>query len=466
MALLACLWELAPRLRLHLEVATVDHGLRREAAIELALVARRAQELGLTWHALRVDVAATRASEGRSGAPRGGIQEVARRLRLAALSELAERRGLGQVALGHTADDQSETVLFRILRGTGTRGLAGIPYRRGPFVRPLLDVPRTEILSYLHRRSLPFAIDPSNSDLRYARARIRHRILPLLREENPRIDRALRSLAATAAVEFQTGGQVAEDDRDASLQLSRTNPDPDGGVDVLHIPTAQALEIADAAREGRGTQLFDIPGRRRVTVTYGRVSLDRPVSDVPAITPFQVAAPGTYQFGVDVQISVREDDGQGARVQDPRWSWFDRDLLAWPLSVRSRRAGDRMTPRGGKGSRKLSDLLIDAKIPRLDRDSLPVVTGAAGEVLFVPGLRPSQRGCPSSATVRRIGLAVLPKPDHDALVDRSITRGNTGWYPHQNWLPGERVKGNGESRQTGDPGEPGEQASDKSDGRS
>ncbi|MEP6654462.1 MAG: tRNA lysidine(34) synthetase TilS, partial [Myxococcales bacterium] len=195
MALLACLWELAPRLKLHLEVATVDHGLRPEAAAELQLVADRASALSIPWHPVSVDVGAARAPDQGDGHPRqrGGVQEVARRLRLAALAELADRRELGRVALGHNADDQSETVLFRVLRGTGPRGLAGIPYRRGPFIRPLLDVTRAEILAYLDRRSLPYAIDPSNSDVRYTRARLRHRILPLLRQENPRVDVALRT---------------------------------------------------------------------------------------------------------------------------------------------------------------------------------------------------------------------------------------------------------------------------------
>src|SRR5450755_2845367 len=141
MALLHVLWEARARLGVTLEVVGVDHGLRPEAARELDLVRARAEALDLSFVRLAVDVAGER---------RGGVslQDAARRARLGALAALADARGARRVALGHQADDQAETVLFRILRGTGLRGLAGIPYERAPFVRPLLDVRRTEILRY------------------------------------------------------------------------------------------------------------------------------------------------------------------------------------------------------------------------------------------------------------------------------------------------------------------------------
>jgi tRNA(Ile)-lysidine synthase len=353
---------------------------------------------------------------------------------LAALAELADRRELGRVALGHNADDQSETVLFRVLRGTGRRGLAGIPYRRGPFIRPLLDVTRAEILAYLHRRSLPYAVDPSNSDLRYTRARLRHRVLPLLRQENPRVDVALRALAA----EFQT------DDPSAA------ETGVDAIFDNVHVPTRVAAQIEAAVRAGQGTRRFDLPSGRRVEVAYGEVTMGRVDARAEAanrapVDPVALPGPGCYRFGGGRRIQIVDDQGDWHTEADPSslspssWSWFDADLLSWPLVARPRRPGDRMTPRGGVGGRKLSDLMIDAKIPRRERAELPVITAADGELLFVPGLRPSRRGCPGPATMRRIGLAVLPKPDHDddidGQVDRSIRRGNTGWYRCQDRHP-------------------------------
>ena len=415
MALLAALWELAPRLELTLEVATVDHGLR-EVGAELALVRERSEALGLPWHHLAVDVRGAGVSRG--------LQEAARRARLAALARLAEARGCRRVALGHQADDQEETVLFRIVRGTGLRGLAGIPYLRAPFVRPLLDVTRAEIVRYLARRSLTFARDPSNEDLRFARARLRRLVLPVLRRENPRIGEALRRLAAEAN---RPVGELVP-----GLAAARAS-----GV---HVSARLQASLERAAGAG-GTRTFDAEGGHRLTVGYGSLTVAkqgpraagpgrrrRAHADTAPAGEVIIAKPGRFVFDGRTAVVLREvaparsgaraTSGPPARAHQPpgdeRWVWFDGEALAWPLTLRARRAGDRMRPRGGRGSRKLSDLLIDAKIPREARDRRPVVASAEGELLFVPGLRPSQTGAPTEFTRRLVGMAAVPmsgRPD-------------------------------------------------------
>jgi tRNA(Ile)-lysidine synthase len=437
MALLAALWEAGPRLGLAIEVAVVDHGLRAGAAAEQALVSERAAALGLPFHLLRVDVASARdlppAGEGRGEGTRRtrrgrGVQEVARRLRLDALAELAARRGLARVALGHQADDQAETVLFRILRGTGLAGLGGIPYRRGPFVRPLLDVTRAEILRYLRRRSVPWMEDPSNEDRRFARVRIRCDILPLLRRENPRIDRALRSLAAAARARGRAGGDAGgpaeghageEDGAALAPEAGRALVARAGGR-AAGVAAATAVRIAEAAHGARGTKSFDVAGGR-VTIAYGRVAFEaRPAERTKApraasaagaasAVDIEISGAGDYPFGAGHLLRVSRAEGPAppapaaARDEAP-WSWYDADRVRWPLVARLRRPGDRMRPRGGGGSRKLSDLLIDAKIPRQARGALPVVVAGDGELLYVPGLRPSDAAAPTPSTRRLLGL--------------------------------------------------------------
>jgi tRNA(Ile)-lysidine synthase len=382
-ALLHVLWELAARLALRLEVATVDHGLRPEARAEGELVAARARALDLPWHGLRVDVAAARRQQ------RASVQDAARRLRLEALEALAARLGATRVALGHQSDDQAETVLFRIVRGTGLRGLAGIPYRRGPFIRPLLDVSRAEIARYVARRSLPFVEDPSNADAHYTRARIRHRLLPLLAEENPRVREALVALAAAARA---APGKAEGDDKEIPDVSRRT-----------------AAVIARLRTEG-GTRRIDVAGRRVVEVAYGRVSV-APASPrrAPVASPTVVAAgPGTYGLAAGGP-SLCLTDASAAEVAPDGAVTFDADALAWPLALRTRRPGDRMRPRGGRGSRKLADLLIDAKVARAGRDALPVLTSADGVVLFVPGLRPSEDGRPKTSTTRFLRVRMVER---------------------------------------------------------
>ncbi|HEY4394193.1 MAG TPA: tRNA lysidine(34) synthetase TilS [Polyangia bacterium] len=387
MALLHLLWEARERLGVELVVAGVDHGLRPAAAEELALVRARAEALGLPFARLWVDVA---------GGKRGpSWQDAARRARLAVLEALAVERRAQRIALGHQADDQAETVLFRIVRGTGLAGLAGIPYRRGPFIRPLLDVRRAEVLRYLRRRSIPFVDDPSNADPRYARARVRHRLLPLLAEENPRVVEALVALAAAAR---------APGPRD---ELTATLP--------LRVRAA-----VGRLRARGGTAAVDLAGGRRVEISYGQARIVRIVQTVrtgrtgrtgtgPADRApgrpeaLTIAGPGAYRWAAG-RLDVKEAGAAARRPDGTVTAEFDADRLDWPLAVRERRAGDRMRPRGGRGSRKLSDLMIDAKITRAARAALPVVTSARGELLFVPGLRPAEIARPDEHTRRVVRL--------------------------------------------------------------
>jgi len=395
MALLHVLWELRDRLGLTLEVAGVDHGLRPAAAEELGLVRARAEALGLPFVGLAVDV-----SRHRRGA---GLQDAARRARLGALTALAAEHGARRVALGHQADDQAETVLFRIVRGTGLAGLQGIPYLREPFVRPLLDLRRAEILRYLRRRSIPFVQDPSNADLRFARARIRHRHLPALAEENPRVAEALVALAAAAR-----GAKPARDG--SSPTVAGAAPDAASARNPGPALSRRVAAVVDRLRARGGTAEIDIAGGRRVEVSYGAVRVGpRATARSPATAgaPLQIDRPGTYRWAAGT-LDVKEGVRRRAPPAGGDAAEFDADLLEWPLTARARKSGDRMRPRGGRGSRKLSDLMIDARIARGARAALPVVTTARGELLFVPGLRPAEIARPTARTRRVVRIDFGP----------------------------------------------------------
>ncbi len=352
-ALLHALVKLAPRLGITVEAATIDHGLRPEAAAECTEVARRCGELEIVCAVQKVDVHAARARHV-------SWQDAARRARLAALEAIAQRRGCDRIALGHTADDQAETVLFRLVRGTGLRGLSGIPYRRGPFIRPMLDVRRSEVLRYLARRRLTFVDDPTNADRRFARSRVRHDWLPFLERENPKLVEALLALASEAR-----------------------------GLPHVDRPMARrpAAVVARLAASGHGTRQISVHGGT-VEVSYGQVKLRRGRDG-------GVGAPPRLELD---QVTSPPADGVA----------FDSDRLAHPLRVRLPRPGDRMRPRGGRGSRKLSDLLIDAKVPRPLRRALPVLEAADGTILFVPGLRPADAGRPVGDTKHWLRVRVLP----------------------------------------------------------
>jgi tRNA(Ile)-lysidine synthase len=196
-ALLQALHELAEEYQLNLLIGHVNHGLRgAESEADQAAVEGLGVQLGLAVEVARVDPQALRA--GRSSRDRPTLQEAARALRYQALRAMAQRRGAAHIATAHSADDQAETVLLRLLRGTGPDGLGGIPERSpdGRIVRPLLGVSRAQIERFARQRRLSWREDASNAQPEYARNRLRRRWLPGLAEDfNPQLLRAIGNLA-------------------------------------------------------------------------------------------------------------------------------------------------------------------------------------------------------------------------------------------------------------------------------
>jgi tRNA(Ile)-lysidine synthase len=310
---------------------SIDHGLSPGSAAVSAGVAAWARAQGAAAVVRRVDVVR-----------RGSLEAAARTARYAALDAIADELGLACVLLGHTARDQAETVLLRLLRGTGPAGLAAIPVQRDRFVRPFLAIERAAIDAYAHARALPIWHDPMNDDRRVARVRIREEILPALRRENPRLDAALVRLAGSCAewlavidararpfAQFPIDGltlatqPAAIRKRAVSIALEAAGLD----YDAAHLDAIDRL-ITDG---DHGQRSIDVRGGA-VVRSYGVLSIACEPSEAPA-------------FAIPDGFELR------------RW-----------------RAGDRMRPARLKGrSRKLSDLYIDAKVPRAMRDVARVV---------------------------------------------------------------------------------------------
>jgi tRNA(Ile)-lysidine synthase len=309
----------------HVVALTIDHGLHADSARIANAVAGWVRSRGAAAVVEQVTVAR-----------RASLEAAARDARYAALDRLADQLGLAVVLLGHTARDQAETVLLRLLRGTGPAGLAAIPRTRGRYLRPLLAVERDAIDAYIAARGLPTWDDPMNEELRLARVRVRRELLPLLRRENPQLDAALVRLAASAgewlAVIDERARPLAQFPIDCHA-LAREPPairkralalalDAAGlEHDAVHL---EAIDRVVTAPD-RGERRLDLPGGRLVR-TYAHLALD-----VQPVAVELVAPAGPYVL----------------RVWQP---------------------GDRMRPARLRGrSRKLSDLYIDAKVPRAVR---------------------------------------------------------------------------------------------------
>jgi tRNA(Ile)-lysidine synthase len=275
-ALAHVLGRLAPELGMSLVVASVDHGLRAEAPEEVAWVGRFAERLGLPFHPLKVRVGA-----GPS------VQAAARQARYDALRTLAASLKARRIATGHTLDDQAETVLARVLRGAGVAGLGGIaPRRRDGVVRPLIDCTREQVRAHLRHHGLASLEDPSNTDPRFERARLRAGLLPLLAEEDPQVAVHLARLADEARATARWAQNRA---RRLLVRASNARRLSCARLRALPTPVRQALlrewvraatgeapsrsHLEQLERAARGHGEVRLPGHARVVADGGTLVL-------------------------------------------------------------------------------------------------------------------------------------------------------------------------------------------------
>ena len=337
----------------------------------------------------------------------GNLQAEAREARYALAERLAAERG-GDYAAAHTASDQAETVLYRLAVSPGSRALLGMAPRRGRLVRPLLEATREQTREYCQERGLNWRDDPTNEDPRFARSRLRHEVLPVLRALSPAAERtiaetsfllrderqvlervadeALERLAATAAAAIPLEALTAEQPAVARTMLTRLAERATGGTVALS--RADAAGILALGREG-GTQSLDLGGGLRAVVEYGTLRFAVDGGAAPRVpSPVTLPIPGAIEFG-DWEVEARLEKPVGAAGGGffPRRgdALLSPDALGDRLTVRAWRHGDRMRPAGLDGTKSLQDVFTDQKVPRELRDQLPVVEAEDG-IAWVAGV--------------------------------------------------------------------------------
>jgi tRNA(Ile)-lysidine synthetase-like protein len=443
LALLHVLNQLRDELQISLHVAHLNHQLRdAESDADAQFVMQTAEAWNLSATIQARDVRALASAQHLS------LEEAARYARYSFLAEVAEQVGAGRIAVAHNADDQVETVLMHFLRGAGLAGLRGMPYDFGfsildfgfenqapnqksqiRVVRPLLDVPRADVLAYCSEHGLTPRQDASNLDTTLFRNRLRHEVLPYLEKLNPNLrqvllhtshvladDHALlegEARAAYARVAHEEAGAIV-----FSLEAWRALPPAlqrgtlRAAVQQLrhHLRDIDWVHVEDARRvaleKGTGAQAT-LPGGLVLVVGYDRFAIrestaPEPSPDIPLlkVDRLELAVPGATPLPESAWMVETEITDHEEKTAD-RWTAFlDADEAGSALALRHRRPGDRFQPAGMHGQTKsLHEFMIDGKIPQSVRGNLPILV-AGDHILWVCGWRVDERARTTPSTRR------------------------------------------------------------------
>jgi len=392
-----------------LSAVYIDHGLRPgETDEEIAFCRKICESLDIPFITKSIDVKSFACEQ------KMNMQEAARQLRYRIFDEISYEINAHKIALGHTADDQAETLLMRLLRGSGPTGLSGIPPVRKNIIRPLIETERKDIEGFLDNMKIGFITDSSNAKKEYLRNKIRLSLIPLLREFNPDITDTLSKTAAIFRDEekyfeiivTKTLMKLISRKRDSRIELfltpfeimdkviirrvlRRAIDETKGlrGISFVHI-----MDITDLIKKGKPGDRLYLPGGIRIIKGYSTLVL---TSEPPVIlNTYNLIIPGETilkEAGVLINASLSElpvESGDTALKTDA--ALFDADKLVFPLTARPRKDGDFFYPLGFGKRKKIQDFFVDEKVPRDERDRIPLIT-SAGEIIWVLGYREDDR---------------------------------------------------------------------------
>ena len=422
-ALLHILFELRPRWDLRLMVLHLDHKLRgEESQQDSQFVIKLAQSLGLPYEIGEADVAHLARESG------DNLEQAARLARQRFFRDFLSKGTVDRIALGHTRSDQGETVLYRLLRGSGTAGLSGIrPVNSDGFVRPMLGISRSEVLEFLHGRGIEWREDSSNQDTKFDRNRIRHQLLPALsRDWNPALPETLANMAILAQDE-ETYWEKEIDalagklltikppavliDRDSVATLSNAaarrllrRAVSQARSNLRKISFLHIEQILSLVRSGQGDGRIQIPDLE-VTRSFGLIRL-APQNNTTQTCDYRLklSVPGRYPvceaaaticlelLDTRKSYSVEKQGYNTTRVSDLDWA-----RILDKLELRNWKPGDRFQPSGCSSARKMKLLFTKARIPSWERQGWPIIT-IGNTIIWTRGFGVAEGFAPSSGS--------------------------------------------------------------------
>ncbi|PPA68550.1 tRNA lysidine(34) synthetase TilS [Jeotgalibacillus proteolyticus] len=394
---------------LQIEAAHVDHLLRgEESAADASFVQGFCQTQGIPCHITNVNVKEKMSESGI------GLQEAAREMRYSFLKEVMKRAGASKLVLGHHADDQIETVLFRLIRGSTMKGRAGILPKRtfgpGELVRPLLMVTKEEIEQYCEHHRIKVRRDPSNEKDDYTRNRLRNHVIPLLKEENPSLHEQIIRYTEEMLEDERFMEEKTKECLPACIihqknqyikldQQKWSEVAPPLQRRMIHlilnylyakVPTSLTSTHTSAIKklllQKHPSGELHLPEGLLVKRSYSTAVFE--------FAPSNSASPFRYQLDIGQTIKLPSGAyvtaAEGLVEGLPERADFCRLELsqtAWPLTVRTRKDGDRIELKGLDGPKKIKKIFIDEKVPVDLRGQWPIITDASGRVLWIPGMR-------------------------------------------------------------------------------
>jgi tRNA(Ile)-lysidine synthase len=420
MALLSVLHTLQDTIPFDVAVAHVNHMLRgQESDGDEDFVRAAAEGFSLPAHVKRVDIHGLAKSSGKS------IQHAARDVRYDYFSELARTYGYQRIAIAHNQDDQVETFLLRVVKGTGIRGLSCIPVSRGPIIRPLLDVTRREIEQYVTEKGIRYREDSSNRKDAYERNYVRHRILPPMERLNPtvrsrimsllgdltrlneRLDREARSLLTTwlpgdGEITLPVGQLIAcsEETRFRILSevLGRLAP----GFIALREHIRLVEKVLQSSRPSASALL---PFRIIVLREYDKLVFTAATAPPQVVETFPLRPGHTVVEALGISVDIDLVDHPPSEFSSDRYSAFLDPGSVSRLSVRTFREGDRFVPLGMAHAVKLKDYFISRKLPRTHRRRIPLLL--IGDcIAWIIGERIDDRFKITAQTTKVVGVTV------------------------------------------------------------
>jgi tRNA(Ile)-lysidine synthase len=408
--LLKILYALRKHLNISLTVAHFNHGLRpREDEKETEFVAKLAKKLNL---ALINDI-----SKNITKVHGSSIEEKAREMRYQFFQKAINENHAQKLALGHTLNDQAETVLMHFLRGTGITGLSGIPpIRQNCFIRPLIDITRDEIHSYLKENDESFIMDSSNLETRYLRNKIRLELLPLLLDYQPKLVEHLGELAFLCRQEtrFLDGeatkllDMITVDSSKNSLELLLTNFTTLSSSlqyriirqaikkikgNLRKIERGHIKTIIDCANKDKPQIKVNLPENIIVKKIYDRLRFSLGDTIKTQNFSYSISNMGMLTIKeINKAISLTEisKDDFMLSTDSSQAAYLDLDKLKWPLRIRNFRPGDKFMPYGMNGFKKVKDIFIDNKIPSEERKKIPILI-SHHDIVWVYGIRIDER---------------------------------------------------------------------------